>query len=68
MFHSCIDAGITSQFLDSDIVPSVIKQNLCKEVMRNINFNSEVSYSDICNIIEVATSTVVPERGWAQPG
>ena len=45
-----------------------IRQNLYAEVMRNINFKSNFSYSDVSNAVVNATSNVLPKRSKAQPG
>ena len=45
-----------------------IRKNLCKDVMRNINCNSEFSYSEVSNAVVKATSAVLPKRDKAQLG
>lgn len=45
-----------------------IRKNLCEEVMRNINCNSDFSYLDVSNTFVKATSTILPRRCKAQPG
>ena len=45
-----------------------IRKNLCKEVMRIINCNSDSSYSDVYNAVVKASSIVRPKRGKAQRG
>ena len=45
----------------------VIRKKICEEVTKNINCNSDSSYSEVSDAIVKATSTVLPKRGKAQP-